>query len=281
MTPEATVESSLSLTRSGAVAELTLNRPAALNSLNRMFWNEFPARLTELEHDPEVRVLVLSSTGKHFTAGMDLTLFQEDLLANGTPRRREQLRERVLQLQAPFNRLEKARFPVIAAIQGGCIGGGVDMVCACDLRYATEDAFFCIQEINIGIMADLGTLQRLPKLLPEAVVRALAYTGDRLSAREAHRLGFVNEVLPDAAALKVRVAAVAARIAEKSPLAVSGSKSAITFARDHETALALEMTATWQAGMLDMDDCARAAAAQMRRESAPAYDPLEPLPGPL
>jgi enoyl-CoA hydratase len=157
--------------------------------------------------------------------------------------------------------------PVLAAIQGGCIGGGVDMVSACDMRYATADAFFCIQEINIGMTADVGTLQRLPKLIPEGVVREYAYTGRRMPASRAYELGFVNAVYADHAALLAGVHEVAAEIAAKSPLAVWGSKEMITYARDHTVADGLDRVATWNAAVLLSADLAEAAAAA--REKRP------------
>jgi enoyl-CoA hydratase len=252
-------------------------RPDALNSMNAAFWQELPEILRALDRDGKTRVLILASTGRHFTAGMDLSLFAAGFLETSSARAREQLQRKALWLQEVFSLLEKCRFPVIAALQGGCIGGGVDMVCACDLRYVTADAFFCIQEINIGMMADLGTLQRLPRLLPEAVVRELAYTGDRLSASEAHRLGFVNQIFPDQPAMLAAARATAQRIAAKSPLAIAGSKEAITYARDVPVGLGLRMAATWQAGMLDLGEVAAAAQAQ-RTKTTPETEALAPLP---
>lgn len=238
------------------IAELTLNRPDALNAMTREFWNQLPAALRMLNVRGDIRALIIASTGKHFTAGMDLAVFADGALQTQSARSREHLRQTALWLQEPFNLLEQARFPVIAAIQGGCIGGGVDMISACDLRLMTRDAFICIQEINIGMMADLGTLQRLPKLLPEGVVRQLAYTGERWPASEAYRLGFCNALFDDASALLAGARALAATIASKAPLAIAGSKELITFVRDHDVPTALAMCATWQAGMLDTAEMA-------------------------
>ena len=185
------------------VAHLRMNRPEAMNTMTPAFWRELPALVNELSDAGEARVIVLSSTGKHFTAGMDLAVFQGGSFALGSKqeepgRARTRTREGALLFQESFNALEKARVPVLAAIQGGCIGGGVDMISACDVRYATEDAFFCIQEINLGLTADVGTLQRLPKLVPAGVVRELAYTGRRMPAARAKEVGLVNEVYPSA-----------------------------------------------------------------------------------
>lgn len=265
------------LTEEEGVAELTLSRPGELNTMTPAFWNELPHLLRTLNSSGSTRALVLASSGRHFTAGMDLAVFKSGVLDSATARTREQLRNSALLLQETFNLIEQARFPVIAAIQGGCIGGGVDMVCACDLRYATRDAFFCIQEINIGMMADVGTLQRLPKLLPEAVVRELAYTGDRLSAAEAHRLGFVNHLFDSHEELLTAARATARRIATKSPLAIAGSKEAINFARDYPVAVALRMAANWQSGMLDTDEVAAHVVARAG-EGPPTIESLAVLP---
>ncbi|HJL75873.1 MAG TPA: enoyl-CoA hydratase-related protein, partial [Acidimicrobiales bacterium] len=178
------------------IATVTLCRGDELNTMTTAFWGELPALVRELDATGNARAMVLASTGRHFSAGMDLAVFAGDG-GGGTAekgRTRANLRANVLHLQETFSCLEKARMPVLAAIQGGCIGGAVDMVTACDMRYATEDAFFCIQEINIGMTADVGTLQRLPKLIPDGVCRELAYTGRRMPAGEAKSVGLVNEV---------------------------------------------------------------------------------------
>ena len=234
------------------VATVTLNRGEQLNTMVPAFWEELPTLVRELDASGGVRVIVLASTGRHFCAGMDLAVFGERPDGNakaGPGRLRANMRANVLHLQETFSVLEKARMPVLAAIQGGCIGGAVDMVTACDMRYATEDAFFCIQEINIGMTADVGTLQRLPKLIPEGVCRELAYTGRRMPAAEAKAVGLVNEVFADHEALLDGVRQIARTIASKSPLAVYGSKEMITYTRDHSTADSLNHIATWQSGM--------------------------------
>lgn len=269
--------STFKMSQQNGVVEFTLCRPQELNSMSRAFWNELPQALRALEQAGDVRVLIIASTGRHFTAGMDLSVFSDGALATGNPRAREHLRQKALWLQESFNLLEKARFPVIAAIQGGCIGGGVDMVSACDIRLMTSDAFLCIQEINIGMMADLGTLQRLPRLLPEAIVRELAYTGDRLPASEAHRLGFANHLFATQDDMLAAARAMAAKIAGKPPLAIAGSKEMITFARDHDTATALNLCATWQAGMMDENEIAALMAAR-KQEAPPVFAPLQALP---
>ena len=159
----------------GQIAHLVLNRPEAMNTMNPSFWRQLHDILTRLHAEGTARALVISSTGKHFSAGMDLQTFgnaisMDDRSAEG----RSAIYDLLTDMQHTFTLLEELRIPVIAAIQGGCIGGAVDMVTACCLRYCSADAFFCIQEINIGMVADVGTLQRLPKLLPMALVKELA-----------------------------------------------------------------------------------------------------------
>ena len=178
------------------VAHITMCRPNEFNSMNKAFWSELPHLIQTISDDASARVIVLSAEGKHFCAGMDLANFAPD---NKKPKghmgmRKEQAYRGTLDLQHTISCLEKARIPVIAAIQGACIGGGVDLATATDFRYCTKDAFFCIQEINIGMAADVGTLQRMPKLMPEGLVRELAYTGRRFMPEEALNHGLVNSI---------------------------------------------------------------------------------------
>ena len=268
------------LTLKDGVAHLRMSRPEAMNTMTPAFWRELPALVNELSDAGEARVIVLSSTGKHFTAGMDLAVFQGGgfvgARAGEEPgRTRTRTREGALLFQESFNALEKARVPVLAAIQGGCVGGGVDMVSACDVRYCTADAFFCIQEINLGLTADVGTLQRLPKLIPAGVVRELAYTGRRMPAQRAKEVGLVNEVYPTQEAMLAQVLGIAAEIAEKSPLAIWGSKQMLNYARDHSVEDGLEYIATWQAGMFFGTDMAEAFAAKAERRK-PVFQNVPP-----
>lgn len=244
------------------VGHIRLSRPDEYNTMNPAFWSELPAIVGEMSDQGRVRAIVLSSTGKHFCAGMDLSVFTGgDSVGSGTGiketgRQRAALRHNVLHLQDTFTILERARMPVLAAIQGGCIGGAVDMVTAADCRYSTEDAFFCIQEINIGMTADVGTLQRLPKLIPEGIVRELAYTGRRMPAEEAKAYGLVNRTFADHEALLSGVHEVAAEIASKSPLAIHGTKETILYTRDHSVDDSLRYIAAWQTGMFQPGDMA-------------------------
>lgn len=264
------------------IAHVRLNRPDELNTMVPELWRELPEIVDGISDGATARVVVLSSTGRHFTAGMDLSVFTGGSLAGAEGpvepgRRHAQTRLFALRLQDSFTALERARVPVLAAIQGGCIGGGVDMVSACDLRYATEDAFFVVQEINIGMTADVGTLQRLPKIIPDGVVRELAYTGRRMGAQRAREVGLVNEVFVNHADLLDGVFEVAREIAAKSPLAVWGTKEAITYARDHPVADGLRQIATWQMGAFQPADMMESFAAKADKRD-PVFADLLPAP---
>jgi enoyl-CoA hydratase len=262
------------------IAHIVLSRPDAFNSMPRAFWNELPAIVHDINDNARARVIVLSSTGKHFSSGMDLAVFTDGesiSVASGDQyARAEAFREFVLTLQDTFSCLENARMPVLTAVQGGCIGAGVDMISACDMRYATEDAFFQIQEINIGMTADVGTFPRLCKLIPEGWVRELAYAGRRLPTAKAKEIGLVNEVFATHEAMLAYVMELAAEIAQKSPVAVAGSKRMINYARDHSTADALDYIATWQAGMFSPPHMAEAFAARTQKRP-PNFPDLSPL----
>ena len=275
--------------RVGKVAHLRLNRPDELNTMTRAFWLELPAIVRELDAAGDTRAVVLSSTGRHFSAGMDLAVFTGgdgggDLAGDGggaqrreEGRSRARLRQLVLLLQDSFTAIETARMPVLAAIQGGCIGGAVDMVSACDLRYCTADAFFVVQEINLGMTADVGTLQRLPKIIPDGIAREMAYRGHRLGAERAHQVGLVNEVFDTHDELVASVLDIAHEIASKSPLAMWGSKEMITYARDHSVADSLDHIATWQAGMFHPDDMVESFTAKAEGRE-PDFEDLPPPP---
>ncbi|MGE3356444.1 MAG: crotonase/enoyl-CoA hydratase family protein [Acidimicrobiia bacterium] len=267
------------------VAHLRMIRPERANSMIPEFWRELPAIVNRLSDEAGARVLVLSAEGRHFCSGMDTTVFTNpggiaDASKGGGRSSRARVadtfRAMAMDAQESFTALERARLPILCAIQGACVGGGVDMVTAADLRYATEDAFFCIQEINIGMTADVGTLQRLPKLIPPGIVAELAYTGRRMPAAQAKAYGLVNEVYPDHATMLEAVLATAREIASKSPLAVWGTKRTMQYAREHSTADGLEHIATWNASMLDPADMAEAFTAQLEKRE-PAYPDLYPV----
>jgi len=259
------------------IAHLVLNRPQALNTLDLTFWRELDTVLHDLHQGTQARVLVISSTGKHFSAGMSLEVFgssvaMDDQSAEG----RAAITDMLAGLQSTFTRIENLRIPVIVVLQGGCIGGAVDMVTAACLRYASADAFFCIQEINIGMVADVGTLQRLPKLMPMAVVKELAYTGRRMGADKALQYGLVNEVLPDTASALAAAMQTAKEIASKPPVAIWGTKQALHYARDHSTEDALKQMGWLQSGIWSNTHVKEAINAFQAKRSAQFPD-LAPL----
>ena len=241
---------SFTLTEQNHIAHLVLSRPEAMNTMHPTFWRELDDVLTRLHREGTARVLVISSTGKHFSAGMALETFAGAIqMDDQSPEGRAAIFDLLTDMQSTFTKLERLRIPVIAAIQGGCIGGAVDMVTACCIRYATADAFFCIQEINIGMVADVGTLQRLPKLVPLGVVKELAYTGRRMPAARAREVGLVNEVFDTPEACLAAALQCAKEIAVKPPAAIWGTKQVIHYARDHSVDDALRQMGWVQAAI--------------------------------
>ncbi len=266
-----------SLDTSDHIAHLVLSRPEAMNTMNPAFWRELDAVLTQLHASSDARVLVISSTGRHFSAGMALDTFAGSItLDDQSAEGRAAIFDLLAGMQATFTKLETLRIPVIAAIQGGCIGGAVDLVTACCLRYATADAFFCIQEINIGMVADVGTLQRLPKLMPLAVVKELAYTGRRLNAARALAYGLVNEVFDTPEALLAGALQCAKEIAAKPPVAIWGTKQAVHYARDHSVDDALKQMG-WLQGAIWSNQHVREAVTAMKEKRAGSFPDLAAL----
>lgn len=267
------------LTVENHIAQLVLNRPEAMNTMGPTFWRELDAVLDHLNRGQDTRVLVLSSTGRHFSAGMALDVFggaiqMDDASAEG----RAAVPDLLAGLQATFSKLETLRVPVIAAIQGGCVGGAVDLVTAACVRYATADAFFCIQEINIGMVADVGTLQRLPKLVPLGVVKELAYTGRRMPAARAREVGLVNEVFDTPEACLAAALQCAREIAAKPPVAIWGTKQVIDYARDHSVHDSLRQMG-WVQAAIWSNAHVREAVTAMKQKRAASFPPLAPLRG--
>jgi enoyl-CoA hydratase len=251
------------LTQDGPVAHLRFTRPHAANAMTPAFWRQFPEAVRALDAAGATRALVISGEGRHFCSGMDIAAFSNGTLQpDAGPDHRDAFVVEVRRLQAALSSVAQARFPVIAAIQGACIGGALDLVSACDLRFVAEDAYFRIEEINIGMMADVGSLQRLPYLLPDAVLRQMAFCGTTLGAPQALALGFVNGVSADPLTAALTAAA---EVAKRAPLAVSGSKRAIDFAREHTVAESLEQVAWLQAAIWHSPDVAGAIAARQAR----------------
>lgn len=266
------------LATEGGIAHLQLNRPERLNTMSPTFFPVLRDAVRALHDSGEARVLVISSTGKHFSAGMSLDVFagDENFLVTSTARARLSFQETLRRLIDCFTALDEARFPVICAIQGGCIGGALDLATACDIRVCSADAFFTVQEIHIGMMADLGVLQRLAKIVPPGVAREMAYTGDRVGAERALGIGLVNAVLPDADAALARAMQLAESIAAKSPLAVAGSKLALNHARDHGTAASLAQMTLLQSAIFDTDEMAVAIKAWKEKQTA-VFAALAPI----
>jgi enoyl-CoA hydratase len=244
----------LELSIEAQVATVCLNRPDKANAMNAVMWEELQHCFEWLDQQPSVRAVILAGNGKHFCAGL--------------ARRAEQFRRTVLRMQDNLTAIEKCRVPVLAAIHRTCIGGGVDMTCCADMRYATEDAFFSIREIDIGMTADVGTLQRLPRIIPDGVVRELAYTGRNMDAEEAREVGFVNKVFENRETMLREVTAIARGIAAKAPLAVRGTKQMLLYARDHSVSDGLNYIATWNAGMMSQTDLQAGIQAQMTKTQA-------------
>lgn len=259
------------------VAHLVLNRPEAMNTMHPTFWRELDGVLTQIHREGTARALVISSTGKHFSAGMALETFTGAIqMDDQSPEGRAAIFDMLTDMQATFTKIETLRIPVICAIQGGCIGGAVDMVTAACIRYATADAFFCIQEINIGMVADVGTLQRLPKLLPMAVVKELAYTGRRMPASKALAYGLVNEVFDTPQAMIEAALQCAKEIASKPPIAIWGTKQAIDYARDHSTEDSLRQMG-WLQGAIWSNKHVVESITAMKEKRAGQFTPLAPL----
>tara|TARA_S200000501_G_scaffold38466_1_gene31574 strand:- start:139 stop:1005 length:867 start_codon:yes stop_codon:yes gene_type:complete len=256
------------------IANLVLSRPDELNTMSRDFWVELGDVLEEINKDSDVRVVVMSSTGKHFCAGMDLNAFSNgvDNIPDDKKPDHARIGEAVYrvakELQEYISTLEKIRVPVIAAIHGGCIGGAVDLVTACDIRLASQDAFFCIQEINIGMAADVGTLQRLPKIIPDSKMREMAYTGRRMYADEAKENGLVSNTYESHEKLLEAANELAREIASKSPVAIYGLKAVMNYSRDHSVSEGLEYNALWSGAMLSQKDMAEAMTANVEKRDA-------------
>jgi enoyl-CoA hydratase len=265
--------STLALSFSGQVALVSLNRPDKANAMNLEMWGELRRCFLWLDSCPEVRVVVLAGNGKHFCSGLDLAVFTDLVDETLEPARKaEQLRTLIKQLQDDLTAIERCRKPVLAAVHSGCLGGGVDLLCCCDMRYASLDAYFSIKEIDIGMTADVGTLQRLPKLIGDGMVRELSYTGRNFSAEEALQSGFVNRLFDNHRALIDGVMQVAQEIASKSPLAIRGCKEMLLYSRDHSVADGLNYVATWNAGMLSVEDVMRSIQAQIENKFADYKD---------
>lgn len=252
------------------IAHVAFNRPEKANSLHMDAWLEMKSIFEHLSSSKDVRVVILSGEGNHFCSGIDLELLMsvgqfQKIECNG--KRSEKIRELVLTLQGCITAIEKCSKPVLAAIHNGCIGGGVDIVSACDMRYCTTDTYFTIKEIDLGMVADIGTLQRLPKLISPAMVAEMAYTGRKVSGNESLQIGLVNKVYASKEEMINGVLELAKMIASKSPLSIRGTKDVLKYTRDHSVDDALNYMSTWNAAMLLSDDLLEAFNATMEKRA--------------
>ncbi len=253
----------LVLSEADGVAHIELNRPDKANAMNGVMWKELKAAFDWLDSS-SARVGVLSARGKNFTAGIDFELLmavQAETAALPDGVRQQRLREIIGELQSAISAAELCRKPILAAIHGACVGGGVDLVTACDMRYATLDARLSVKEVDWAIVADVGTLQRLPRLIGEGLARELAYSGRAFDGKEAQAMRLVNQTFPDRESLMAAVMALAGEIARKSPLTIRGIKDTLNYSRDHTVAEGLAYVAGKNAEILFSADMAEVIAA--------------------
>jgi enoyl-CoA hydratase len=257
--------------RAGSVARITMSRPEKRNALGPAFWDGMAPLFAEIDADLSVRCVVLDGAGPSFTAGLDLVTMAAalpvDLGPSGPDGRRQQaLHAMIRRMQAAISSVERCRVPVIAAVHGHCLGGGVDLITACDVRLCAADAVFGIRETRLAMVADVGTLQRLPAIVGPGRARELVFTGRDFGAEEALRIGLVDRVLPDAAALREAALETARAIAANPPLAVEGAKRVMVEADRARIEASLEYVATWNAAHLRTRDLAAAFAAMATKQ---------------
>lgn len=257
------------------IAHIVLNRPEKRNAMSADFWRELPEIVQDIDDNSKARVIVISSTGPIFSAGIDVSMLSSDVTGSGDkndPQYAAHFYQTVKRLQGTFNALEDCRIPVLAAIQGGCIGGGVDLITACDMRYGTADSYITIFEINVGMTADVGTFPRILNHLPEGIVRELAYTGRKMEAKEAVSRGLYNAVYDTQEEMLGAVMKTAADIASKPPLAIYGCKRIIKYSRDHSTEDALDNIGVWNMGMLIPSEMMEAMGARIQKRTGEFKD---------
>jgi len=251
------------------VASVAFNRPEKANSLHAEAWKEMQQVFEDMDDNPEVRCIVLSGEGKHFCAGIDLMLLTnlniyDDLTCEG--RKRELVRKFILGLQDNISAIEKCRKPVLAAVHNGCIGGGVDIATACDMRYCTDDAYFQVKEVDMGLVADIGTMQRLPKIVNYGVAAEMSYTGKKVLGPEAREIGLVNKSFSNKEDMMKGVLALAKVIAAKPPLVIRGTKHIMQYTRDHSVSESLNYMATFNAAYLLSEDLKESFKAAMTKQ---------------
>ncbi|XP_014017810.2 delta(3,5)-Delta(2,4)-dienoyl-CoA isomerase, mitochondrial [Salmo salar] len=254
-----------------AVTHIELHRPEKRNAMNKAFWREMVECFTQIAEDPDCRVVVVSGAGEVFTAGIDLMDMASEVLqpeGDDMARTSWNMRRIIAKYQETFSIIERCPKPVVVAVQGACVGGGVDLITACDIRLCTQDAWFQVKEVDIGLAADVGTLQRLPKVIgSRSLVNELALTARKMYADEAKESGLVSRVFPDKEAMLAGALEMAGEIAGRSPVAVQGTKVNLIYSRDHSVAEGLNYMATWNMSMLQTEDVMKSAAASMEKKS--------------
>ena len=257
-----------------SIAHIRFNRPEKRNSMNEDFWTMFPKEVEELDDSGEIRALIVSSTGPHFSAGIDLSMFKDDIVENETDNEMGRSRGYFLQqlrfLQNAVSCLEAARFPVVTAVQGGCIGGGIDLITAADIRICTKDAFFLIEEINVGLAADIGTIQRLPKIIPAGIAREWTMLGEKVLADRAKEVGLVSSLHDSHEEMMKNAFEIAEKLASKTPLAMWVTKETLNYSRDHTVKESLENVALWNAATLHKEDVMSTMMSKMQKKK-PEY----------
>lgn len=262
----------LSISRpADTITHVQLCRPEKRNAMNKAFWSEMVDCFNQIAKDSECRVVVFSGAGKIFTAGIDLMDMASDIMqpeGDDTARISWNLRHIIAKYQETFSVIEKCPKPVIVAVHGGCIGGGVDLITACDIRLCTQDAWFQVKEVDVGLAADVGTLQRLPKVIgSRSLVNELALTARKMYADEAKSCGLVSRVFPDKETMMAGALEMAGEIASRSPVAVQGTKINLIFSRDHSVQEGLNYMATWNMSMLQTHDLMKSAQAAMEKKT--------------
>lgn len=256
--------------RKGHIAEVVLDSPERLNAMAPAFFEEIGRAFDEIDKDPEIRVAILWAEGRLFTAGLDLKAAGSGILGGGSSDlspglKNDKMYRGVREWQDCFTAIEKCRKPVIAAVHGHCIGGGVDLTTACDIRICTRDATFSIKETQIAIVADVGTLQRITPLVGKGFAREMAYTGKRVSAERAERAGLVNDVYETKDEMLEAARKLAGEIAANSPLVVQGVKQVLQYSEEHTTHEGLEFVAHWNAARIQTNDLTEAIAAFLEK----------------
>lgn len=257
---------SMTVSTTDGVAEVTMTGPGKGNAMGPDFWRELPEVFTALDADDRVRAVVLTGSGRNFSYGLDLVAMAGTLSADpGLAAPRTQFLTHLQQMQGGINAVAECRKPVVAAVQGRCLGGGIDLIAACDVRYASADATFSVREVKVGIVADLGSLQRLPAIIGDGHVRELALTGRDVDATRAERIGLVNEVFVDAGAVLAAARACAVEIAANPPLVVQGVKAVLEDGRADAVSRGLRYVGAWNAAFLASEDLAEAVTAVFER----------------